>query len=155
MDGKGGCCKTPCPLLDTPSHPQGQPVAPPQGHPTASRSPSWSLEARAQGGGRYPEVVRGRVRLSTPSEARTFPFPHTPECPRHGSPTHQCLPRQWASGFQAFPVGGDLPEPPRDSQGSLSPCFSASRPSARWGHPETKAPLEMSFLVLRFAHGSQ
>lgn len=148
MDGEGGCCKTPRPLLDTPSYPQGQPFPPPQGDPSACHSPSWFLQDRAQGGGRLPEVVRGWVRLSTASEAGAVPFSHPPECPQHWPPTHRWPPYKWASGSQAFPVGGVLPEPPDDSQGSLSQCFSASYPPTRWGHPETKAPLEMSFSVL-------
>lgn len=148
MDGEGGCCKTPRPLLDTPSYSQGQPFTPPQRDPTACHSPSWFRRDRAQGGSRLPEVVHGWVRLSTASEAGAFPFPHPPDCPQHWPPPHWWPPHKWASGSQAFPVGGDLPQPLGDSQGSLSQCFSASYPPTRCGHPETKAPLEMNFLVL-------
>lgn len=136
MDGEGGCFKTPHALLDTPSHPEGPP-APPQGDPSAHHSPICSHEDRAQGGVRSWEGVQGWIRLSTGSA-----------CPQHWPPTHRWLPDEWASGSQAFTIRGDLPEPPGDSQGSVSQCFSASYVPARGCHPETKAPLEMSFLVL-------
>lgn len=144
MDGEGGCFETPHALLDTPSHPEGPP-APPQGDPRAHRSPIRSHQDRAQGGVRSREGVHGRIRLSTLSEAGACPFPRPPECPQHWPPTHRWPPHEWASGSQAFPIGGDLPEPAGDSQGSVSQRFSARDVPARGCHPETKAPLEMRF----------
>lgn len=55
-----------------------------------------------------------------------------------------------ASGSQARPFRRHLLETPDDSQRSFSQCFSVSyapHPPRR-SHPESKAPLEVSFLVL-------
>lgn len=46
------------------------------------------------------------------------------------------------------PMLGVTFQSPMVFQGSFSQCFSASYALIRWGHTETKTPLEMSFFVL-------